>query len=65
MRGNEGGDEGNLALPGPALKGRALTDATFWSSVVNGKRNMPPFKDVLTSAQIADIRAWIQLPQNK
>ena len=65
VRGNEGGDEGNLALPGPALKGRALTDATFWSSVVNGKRNMPPFKDVLTSAQIADIRAWIQLPQNK
>ena len=43
---------------GPVLKGRSITSANFWSTVVNGKRVMPPFKDLLTGGQIADIRAW-------
>jgi len=45
---------------GPVLKGRALTNATFWASVINGKRNMPAFKDLLVPAQIVDIRAWLE-----
>jgi DMSO/TMAO reductase YedYZ molybdopterin-dependent catalytic subunit/mono/diheme cytochrome c family protein len=43
---------------GPILKGRSITNANFWATVVNGKRAMPPFKDLLTAGQIADIRAW-------
>ena len=50
---------------GPFLKGRSLTDATFWSTVMQGKGGMPSFKDVLTVRQIADVRAWIQLPVKK
>lgn len=45
---------------GPMLKGRMITDATFWSTVVNGKRTMPPFKDVLSTKEISDIRAWLR-----
>jgi mono/diheme cytochrome c family protein len=45
---------------GPVLKGRALTNATFWAAVINGKRNMPAFKDLLVPAQIVDIRAWLE-----
>jgi DMSO/TMAO reductase YedYZ molybdopterin-dependent catalytic subunit/mono/diheme cytochrome c family protein len=44
---------------GPVLKGRLITKANFWSTVVNGKRVMPPFRDLLTSGQIADIAAWV------
>lgn len=45
---------------GPRLKGRAITDATIWSTVRNGKRLMPAFKDQLTTRDIEDIRAWLQ-----
>lgn len=55
-----GGDgRGNI---GPVLKGRSLTNTTFWSSVINGKRKMPAYKDLLVPAQIADIRAWLEQP---
>jgi len=61
--------EGRAGMLGPVLKGRALTDATFWSTVmqgrVRGESMMPPFKDVLNGSQIVDIRAWIQRPVKK
>ena len=44
---------------GPVLRARSLTDATFWSAVVNGKRAMPAFKNVLNVTQIGDIKAWL------
>lgn len=44
---------------GPVLRARALTNATFWSSVMNGKRTMPAFKNVLDGRQISDIKAWL------
>jgi len=47
------------------LKGRALTDATFWSVVMQGRVMMPAFKDVLSGEQIADIRVWTQRPVKK
>lgn len=50
--------EGKLA---PVLRARALTEATFWSSVLNGKRTMPAFKTVLSPNQIADIKAWLDI----
>jgi sulfite oxidase len=46
-------------LIGPVLRGRALTDATFFSSVTNGKRLMPAFKDRLSSEQMSSIRDWL------
>jgi mono/diheme cytochrome c family protein len=44
---------------GPVLRARALTNATFWSTVTNGRGAMPGFKTVLDSSQINDIRAWL------
>lgn len=44
---------------GPVLRGRSLTEATFWSTVWNGKRAMPAFKEALKPSQIGDIRAWL------
>ncbi len=54
--------QGQAGKPGPVLKGRALTDATFWSVVMQGRVMMPAFKDVLSVEQIADIRVWTQQP---
>lgn len=48
--------KGNI---GPFLKGRMLTDANFWFTVLHGKRNMPAFAQILKAQQIADIKAWI------
>jgi mono/diheme cytochrome c family protein len=50
------GGGGNV---GPVLRGRSLTEATFWSTVWNGKRAMPAFKEALKPSQIGDIRAWL------
>ncbi len=44
---------------GPVLRARTLTNATFWSTVTNGRGSMPAFKTVLDSSQITDIRAWL------
>jgi sulfite oxidase len=50
---------------GPVLKGRALSSSLFWSTVLNGKRAMPSFKDRLSAGQLADLRAWTQEPAKK
>ena len=52
------GDKGEGKI-GPVLRARAITDATFWSAVMNGKRAMPAFKAALSVTQITDIKAWI------
>jgi mono/diheme cytochrome c family protein len=44
----------------PLIKGRMLTEATYWSTVTNGKRTMPSFKDILSIQELADIRAWLR-----
>lgn len=44
---------------GPVLRARALTNATFWSTVTSGRGAMPAFNTVLNSSQITDIRAWL------
>jgi len=44
---------------GPVLKDRMITNATFWTTVVNGRRNMPAFGPALKSSEIADIKAWL------
>ena len=54
--------EGKVA---PVLRGRMLTDATFWSTVMNGKRTMPAFKETLTIAQVSDVRAWLRAGKSK
>jgi sulfite oxidase len=45
---------------GPVLRARAMTDATFWSTVVNGKGSMPAFKTIITPSQMTDIKAWLK-----
>ena len=44
---------------GARLKGRAITDASFWSTIRHGKRLMPPFENQLTTTEMEDIRAWL------
>jgi DMSO/TMAO reductase YedYZ molybdopterin-dependent catalytic subunit/mono/diheme cytochrome c family protein len=48
-----------LGKNGPRLKGRLIPDAIFYSSIKNGKRLMPSFKNQLSNKDIEDVRAWI------
>ena len=50
---------------GPVLRGRSLTDATFWSTAMNGRRTMPAFKETLTTRQMADVREWLRSEKSK
>lgn len=47
---------------GPRLRGRVVTDANFWSSVVYGRNSMPAFGETLTRSQVADLRSFLNRP---
>lgn len=44
---------------GPRLMGRWITPDLFLSTVLYGKKIMPPFHDVLKEQEIADIRSFL------
>lgn len=46
---------------GPRLAGNPvlLKEKTFWTVVYEGQHVMPPLNGVITSQQMADIRAWL------
>jgi sulfite oxidase len=44
---------------GPRLKGRAISNAVFWTSVNHGKRKMPAFAGSLRAQDLADIKEWL------
>jgi mono/diheme cytochrome c family protein len=49
---------------GPRLKGRMVTRANFWASVLHGRNIMPAFGEQLQAQQIADIRSYLNQPVN-
>lgn len=46
---------------GPRLAGNPVLskEKTFWTVVYEGQHAMPPLNGVITSQQMADIRAWL------
>ncbi len=53
------GQDGN-GKSAPKLKGRRITESTFWTTVKNGRRLMPGFTATLSTSELENIRAWIQ-----
>lgn len=50
---------------GPRLAGNPVLEKNdrFWNTVLHGRGAMPPWKEVLTTQQIADLQAWLRTLQ--
>lgn len=56
------------ALSAPDLRSDAVqkvTDAEMKQQVMNGKNNMPPFKDTLKPAEVSDVIAYVRTLAHK